>query len=59
MGYAYIPWQQYWRQYSPEEANEKGTLFPELYSPYYSDRCPPVVPIPYMNDRPPMLRKKK
>ncbi|MBO8137328.1 MAG: spore coat associated protein CotJA [Desulfotomaculum sp.] len=59
LGYAYIPWQRYWRKYPPAEAHDKGTLFPELYSPYFPDRKPPVVPIPYLNRRQPMLRKKK
>jgi hypothetical protein len=31
---AYIPWQCYGATYSPKEALEKGTLFPELYRPY-------------------------
>ncbi|WP_027719361.1 spore coat associated protein CotJA [Desulfovirgula thermocuniculi] len=31
---AYVPWQRYGKIYSPGEALEKGTLFPELYSPY-------------------------
>lgn len=30
----YVPWQRYGKVYSPGEALEKGTLFPELYSPY-------------------------
>jgi hypothetical protein len=31
---AYIPYQKYTSTYSPREALEKGTLFPELYRPY-------------------------
>jgi len=31
---AYIPWQKYGPTYSPREALERGTLFPDLYSPY-------------------------
>lgn len=31
---AYVPWQHYGAIYSPAEALEKGTLFPELYRPY-------------------------
>ncbi|RKO68126.1 spore coat associated protein CotJA [Desulfofundulus salinus] len=31
---AYVPPQRYGRTYSPAEALEKGTFFPELYSPY-------------------------
>lgn len=31
---AYIPYQQYAKSYSDEEALHKGTMFPELYSPY-------------------------
>ena len=39
---AYIPYQQYTKAWSPEEALERGTMFPELYRPYsphdYPDR---------------------
>mgnify|MGYP001943804217 FL=1 len=40
---AYIPYQEYTRSWSPEEALERGTMFPELYRPYsphedYRDR---------------------
>lgn len=31
---AYVPWQNYGAIFSPEEALEKGTLFPDLYRPY-------------------------
>ena len=31
---AYVPWQRYGAIYSPQEALEKGTLFPDLYRPY-------------------------
>lgn len=31
---AYIPPQQYGRQFSLDEALDKGTLWPELYCPY-------------------------
>jgi len=31
---AYVPIQQYGRIFSPEEALMKGTLFPDLWSPY-------------------------
>ncbi len=31
---AYVLWQKYGKTFSPAEALEKGTLFPELYSPY-------------------------
>ena len=31
---AYVLWQKYGAIFSPAEALEKGTLFPELYSPY-------------------------
>lgn len=34
---AYIPPQQYGRQFSFDEALDKGTLWPELYRPY---SCP-------------------
>ena len=49
LGYAYIPWQAYLCTYSPGEAFKKGTMFPELFSPYYPDKKPPVVPRPYLN----------
>ncbi|HHV95460.1 MAG TPA: spore coat associated protein CotJA [Clostridiaceae bacterium] len=32
---AYVPFQRLCSLYSPEEALNKGTAFPELYSPYY------------------------
>ncbi|MCL6477311.1 MAG: spore coat associated protein CotJA [Peptococcaceae bacterium] len=31
---AYIPYQMYGATYSPREALERGTLFPDLYRPY-------------------------
>lgn len=31
---AYVPWHKYGRTFSPEEALEKGTIFPNLYRPY-------------------------
>ena len=31
---AYVPPQPYTKQFSPEEALKKGTLWPELYTPY-------------------------
>lgn len=31
---AYVIWQKYGTIFSPAEALEKGTVFPELYSPY-------------------------
>jgi len=31
---AYVPFQRIHQVYSPSEALEKGTLFPELYIPY-------------------------
>ncbi|HHX51144.1 MAG TPA: spore coat associated protein CotJA [Clostridia bacterium] len=31
---AYVPWQTFGRTFSPQEALQKGTLFPELYRPY-------------------------
>ena len=31
---AYVIWQKYGRTFTPAEALGKGTLFPELYSPY-------------------------
>ncbi|WP_034638929.1 spore coat associated protein CotJA [Desulfofalx alkaliphila] len=49
LGYDYIPWQHYICTYDPRQALMKGTMFPELYSPYYPDRKPPVIPEPYMN----------
>lgn len=61
LGYAYIPWQTYQRQFQPNEALQKGTLFPELYSPYFPERRPPVIPRPYCNmwQCPNMMRRKK
>lgn len=31
---AYVPYQYFGQLFGPEEALEKGTLFPDLYSPY-------------------------
>jgi hypothetical protein len=31
---AYVIWQKYGRTFTPAEALEKGTIFPDLYSPY-------------------------
>jgi len=31
---AYVIWQRYGPIFSPAEALEKGTVFPDLYSPY-------------------------
>ncbi|TEB08386.1 Spore coat associated protein JA (CotJA) [Pelotomaculum schinkii] len=31
---AYVIWQKYGRTFTPAEALEKGTLFPDLYRPY-------------------------
>lgn len=31
---AYVIWQKYGPVFTPAQALEKGTLFPELYSPY-------------------------
>jgi len=31
---AYVPWQQMGQVFSPAEALARGTLFPELVSPY-------------------------
>ncbi|MBZ4653216.1 MAG: Spore coat associated protein (CotJA) [Peptococcaceae bacterium] len=33
LAHAYVPWQYYNVVYSPAEALDKGTLFPELYQP--------------------------
>ena len=38
---AYIPSQQYAATYDVKQALEKGTLFPELYKPYYEEFCEP------------------
>lgn len=35
---AYIPFQYMNQVYSPSEALQKGTLFPELYRPYRVER---------------------
>lgn len=61
LGYAYIPWQKFISQYQPHEALAKGTLFPELFSPYFPERKPPVIPRPYCNmwQCPNMMRKRK
>lgn len=38
---AYIPFQEYTKSWPPEEALNKGTMFPELYRPYSPYRhCP-------------------
>ncbi|MEW6769930.1 MAG: spore coat associated protein CotJA [Bacillota bacterium] len=34
---AYVPPQDYGKQFPVEEALKKGTLWPDLYSPYPSD----------------------
>jgi hypothetical protein len=34
---AYVPFQIMNQIYSPNEALQKGTLFPELYQPYHVD----------------------
>ncbi len=31
---AYVPMQRYGRTWSPAEGLSRGTIFPELYSPY-------------------------
>lgn len=31
---AFVVWQKYGQTYSPAEALQKGTIFPELYRPY-------------------------
>ena len=38
LAHAYIPFQQYTDSYNPEEALEKGTLYPELWMPYKPGR---------------------
>lgn len=35
---AYIPWQRFNQCFSPSEALDRGTLFPELYRPYQEKR---------------------
>ncbi len=35
---AYVPFQQFSTNYSPQEALNKGTYFPELYKPYRRER---------------------
>lgn len=32
---AYIPWQTFGKCFSPSEALDRGTLFPDLYQPYH------------------------
>lgn len=34
LAHAYVPYQHYTSAFSPMEALHKGTLFPELFSPY-------------------------
>ncbi|CUH97587.1 hypothetical protein P22_3718 [Propionispora sp. 2/2-37] len=34
LAHSYVPWQFYERAFSPREALQKGTLFPELYGVY-------------------------
>ena len=36
---AYIRWQELCRVYEPEEALQKGTLFPALDKPFYGRRA--------------------
>lgn len=31
---AYVPFQRYTRRFDPDEGLAKGTIFPDLYSPY-------------------------
>ena len=38
---AYIPYQVYTESWSPKEALERGTMFPELYRPYLPQRHHP------------------
>jgi hypothetical protein len=42
---AYVPFQKYCTTYEPVEGLDKGTVFPELYSPYTAPdkRCKPPV----------------
>jgi hypothetical protein len=35
---AYVPFQRLHQVFTPSEALEKGTLFPELYMPYDEDK---------------------
>ena len=36
---AYVRWQELCRVYEPEEALQKGTLFPALDKPFYGRRA--------------------
>ena len=38
LAHAYVPFQQYTENYTPKEALEKGTLYPELWMPYRPGR---------------------
>ena len=38
LAHAYVPFQQYTDHFTPEEALQKGTLFPELWMPYRPGR---------------------
>ena len=34
LAHAYVPFQRFTKNYCPEEALKKGTLYPELWMPY-------------------------
>ena len=34
LAHAYVPYQQFMENYTPQEALSKGTLFPALWMPY-------------------------
>jgi len=38
---AYVPFQQFSKVYTPEQALDAGTLFPELDKPFYGRRGEP------------------
>ncbi|WP_338823209.1 hypothetical protein MHOCP_14340 [Moorella humiferrea] len=37
---AYVPWQRYTNRWDPMEGLARGTIFPELFSPYQPRRTP-------------------
>lgn len=42
---AYVPFQKLCNLFTPEEALDKGTVFPELYSPYSKKEYAKMSPI--------------
>lgn len=42
---AYVPFQKLCNLYTPEEALDKGTVFPELYFPYFKKEHAKMSPL--------------